>query len=351
MACRWPSSPRPHTVVPLRVSVSWSLLVRQPSDWVRATPVSFYLQRLLTVTCEVQAQDCHMRTGGGDTVPSTAVSRLPESISDCTGSLENGSQKAVLGPVSRHLKCHENFSFNYSLKYGFSKESGQRQDTRRYFFFSRYNKGTASWWPHWTGVGGSRSPRLSSSPQPPPEPRPQTLGPPFLKAQGPCGTESAGLRVVSMAGHGVHEAWGAPRAAVASSGSPPRLWRRPRVPCAPQDPLLRVQEVLNGTEVNLQHLTALVDCRSLHLVRAPAGPGPRSWGGLLRIGTRHWAVGTQPTLASSSLGTGRVLGCCELARAPASRPHPAPAPPSLSLPVPVGLAASLLAGLRTTCRP
>ena len=28
----------------------------------------------------------------------------------------------------------------------------------------------------------------------------------------------------------------------------------------PQDPLLRVQEVLNGTEVNLQHLTALVDC-------------------------------------------------------------------------------------------
>nr|XP_023420954.1 protein tweety homolog 3-like [Cavia porcellus] len=32
-----------------------------------------------------------------------------------------------------------------------------------------------------------------------------------------------------------------------------------------QDPLLRVQEVLNGTEVNLQHLTALVDCRSLHL--------------------------------------------------------------------------------------
>uniref|UniRef100_A0A2K6M629 Protein tweety homolog n=1 Tax=Rhinopithecus bieti TaxID=61621 RepID=A0A2K6M629_RHIBE len=31
------------------------------------------------------------------------------------------------------------------------------------------------------------------------------------------------------------------------------------------DPLLRVQEVLNGTEVNLQHLTALVDCRSLHL--------------------------------------------------------------------------------------
>ncbi|OWK10948.1 hypothetical protein Celaphus_00007359 [Cervus elaphus hippelaphus] len=34
---------------------------------------------------------------------------------------------------------------------------------------------------------------------------------------------------------------------------------------ATKDPLLRVQEVLNGTEVNLQHLTALVDCRSLHL--------------------------------------------------------------------------------------
>ncbi|XP_075383710.1 protein tweety homolog 3 isoform X1 [Tenrec ecaudatus] len=34
---------------------------------------------------------------------------------------------------------------------------------------------------------------------------------------------------------------------------------------ATKDPLLRIQEVLNGTEVNLQHLTALVDCRSLHL--------------------------------------------------------------------------------------
>uniref|UniRef100_A0A5F9C8B8 Protein tweety homolog n=1 Tax=Oryctolagus cuniculus TaxID=9986 RepID=A0A5F9C8B8_RABIT len=34
---------------------------------------------------------------------------------------------------------------------------------------------------------------------------------------------------------------------------------------AAKEPLLRVQEVLNGTEVNLQHLTALVDCRSLHL--------------------------------------------------------------------------------------
>uniref|UniRef100_A0A2R9BDQ3 Protein tweety homolog n=1 Tax=Pan paniscus TaxID=9597 RepID=A0A2R9BDQ3_PANPA len=38
-------------------------------------------------------------------------------------------------------------------------------------------------------------------------------------------------------------------------------WEQP----ATKDPLLRVQEVLNGTEVNLQHLTALVDCRSLHL--------------------------------------------------------------------------------------
>lgn len=63
------------------------------------------------------------------------------------------------------------------------------------------------------------------------------------------------------------------------------------MPCAPQDPLLRVQEVLNGTEVNLQHLTALVDCRSLHLVRAGEG--------LLR-------VGAQPALESSSLGAGRV---------------------------------------------
>uniref|UniRef100_A0A8C0DYP3 Protein tweety homolog n=1 Tax=Balaenoptera musculus TaxID=9771 RepID=A0A8C0DYP3_BALMU len=39
----------------------------------------------------------------------------------------------------------------------------------------------------------------------------------------------------------------------------------PREQPAAKDPLLRVQEVLNGTEVNLQHLTALVDCRSLHL--------------------------------------------------------------------------------------
>ncbi|KAF5912974.1 hypothetical protein HPG69_014206 [Diceros bicornis minor] len=39
----------------------------------------------------------------------------------------------------------------------------------------------------------------------------------------------------------------------------------PRDHPATKDPLLRVQEVLNGTEVNLQHLTALVDCRSLHL--------------------------------------------------------------------------------------
>ncbi|XP_053782645.1 protein tweety homolog 3 isoform X1 [Desmodus rotundus] len=39
----------------------------------------------------------------------------------------------------------------------------------------------------------------------------------------------------------------------------------PREAPATKAPLLRVQEVLNGTEVNLQHLTALVDCRSLHL--------------------------------------------------------------------------------------
>uniref|UniRef100_A0A8C9CT49 Protein tweety homolog n=1 Tax=Phocoena sinus TaxID=42100 RepID=A0A8C9CT49_PHOSS len=39
----------------------------------------------------------------------------------------------------------------------------------------------------------------------------------------------------------------------------------PREHPATKDPLLRVQEALNGTEVNLQHLTALVDCRSLHL--------------------------------------------------------------------------------------
>jgi hypothetical protein len=54
----------------------------------------------------------------------------------------------------------------------------------------------------------------------------------------------------------------------------------------PQDPLLRVQEVLNGTEVNLQHLTALVDCRSLHLVK-PLG----SWGAGQRGAPRkRWVV-------------------------------------------------------------
>lgn len=53
----------------------------------------------------------------------------------------------------------------------------------------------------------------------------------------------------------------------------------PRV--CPQDPLLRVQEVLNGTEVNLQQLTALVDCRSLHLVRPAPGAGAAAGGGRL----------------------------------------------------------------------
>ncbi|XP_001513420.2 protein tweety homolog 3 isoform X2 [Ornithorhynchus anatinus] len=32
-----------------------------------------------------------------------------------------------------------------------------------------------------------------------------------------------------------------------------------------KDHLIRIQEILNSTEINLQHLTALVDCRSLHL--------------------------------------------------------------------------------------
>uniref|UniRef100_A0A8D1A748 Protein tweety homolog n=1 Tax=Sus scrofa TaxID=9823 RepID=A0A8D1A748_PIG len=64
----------------------------------------------------------------------------------------------------------------------------------------------------------------------------------------------------------------------------------PREDPATKEPLLRVQEVLNGTEVNLQHLTALVDCRSLHLVRTaswnPAcgwrgeGSSQKQWGGV-----------------------------------------------------------------------
>lgn len=62
----------------------------------------------------------------------------------------------------------------------------------------------------------------------------------------------------------------------------------PREHPATKDPLLRVQEVLNGTEVNLQHLTALVDCRSLHLVR-PLG----SWG---------WGGGEPPEREGWPLG-------------------------------------------------
>lgn len=104
----------------------------------------------------------------------------------------------------------------------------------------------------------------------------------------------------------------------------------------PQDPLLRVQEVLNGTEVNLQHLTALVDCRSLHLVRArllelglrQGGSGTategdwgqgRSWRGRLGAGgcSGEWGLriglGAQPSLESSS-GEGGS-DCCELGQA------------------------------------
>lgn len=90
----------------------------------------------------------------------------------------------------------------------------------------------------------------------------------------------------------------------------------PRGVC-PQDPLLRVQEALNGTEVSLQHLTALVDCRSLHLVRGLGGlrgPGPSP-------------------AAASPLGRGGQAAVSGAA-SPASPSHPA----FPSLPVPVGLA-------------
>lgn len=86
-----------------------------------------------------------------------------------------------------------------------------------------------------------------------------------------------GLRVVVMAAYGVD------RALRCSQGT-----------CiltlcgvCPQEPLLHVQEVLNGTEVNLQHLTALVDCRSLHLVRMGLlEPGSAPAGGE-RLGAGH----------------------------------------------------------------
>lgn len=66
---------------------------------------------------------------------------------------------------------------------------------------------------------------------------------------------------------------------------------------SPQDPLLRVQEVLNGTEVNLQHLTALVDCRSLHLVR------PGSWSQAMRLGGRGAAGGAGVQLGVGGRGS------------------------------------------------
>lgn len=71
---------------------------------------------------------------------------------------------------------------------------------------------------------------------------------------------------------------------------------------SPQDPLLRVQEVLNGTEVNLQHLTALVDCRSLHLVR------PGSWSQAMRLGGRGAAGGAGVQLGVGGRGSSWVWG-------------------------------------------
>lgn len=78
----------------------------------------------------------------------------------------------------------------------------------------------------------------------------------------------------------------------------------------PQDPLLRVQEVLNGTEVNLHHLTALVDCRSLHLVRArllePASCGGGAGG--RGLAGRCGVAGEGAWLSRAWLGQGRGWG-------------------------------------------
>lgn len=172
-ACPWHvgvclSAPRPRTR-----SVCASLSRSVPARAAAAGrgqghSASFCRHRLLPATREVQAQDCHVHLGpggwGGAHRPSTAVSRLLESTSECRGALENGSQKAV----SCHLKCHENLSFNYSLKYGFLKEPGQRQDTCRYFFFSHTMKG-----PHgggrtgqaWVGPALPLYPRVLGRPQ------------------------------------------------------------------------------------------------------------------------------------------------------------------------------------------
>lgn len=105
--------------------------------------------------------------------------------------------------------------------------------------------------------------------------RPQ-LSPRLATDSGGCGfskprtlevrAEVTGLRVVSVQGAGLGGDLEAP--------PPDRVLTRHGV--CPQDPLLRVQEALNGTEVHLQHLTALVDCRSLHLVSA--GPGLQGGG-------------------------------------------------------------------------
>lgn len=40
-----------------------------------------------------------------------------------------------------------------------------------------------------------------------------------------------------------------------------------------------IQEILNSTEISLHQLTALVDCRSLHMVRKKGVQGVRVGGG------------------------------------------------------------------------
>lgn len=131
----------------------------------------------------------------------------------------------------------------------------------------------------------------------------------FLKAQDPGGP-CRGHRVEGglCAGAGLGGDLEAP---------PPDRVLTGRGVC-PQDPLLRVQEALNGTEVHLQHLTALVDCRSLHLVSAGRGRSGRA----ARVGS----------LEASSWGRGQS----SMSVSPASRLR------SLGL--------RLSCGLRTTCR-
>ena len=169
----------------------------------------------------------------------------------------------------------------------------------------------AQWCLHWTGICGPRCRPLPSCPQLSPEARPDS-GDAICKSRGSSRPEWRRQGWGWSRWQGVRrvETWENPRH-LGLVGLPSNVALASCGVC-PQAPLLRVQEVLNGTEVNLQHLTALVDCRSLHLVRPAPGAGAVTGRGE-RLGA---GVGTQPSLQLAPQGVGDGLGCCELGCSP-----------------------------------